>query len=244
MNVVQDNYWKDTIELLTVEIMPTLFTNKLSQTMQQSYLNLNDDRKRMLFQRFPPIFYIIFYFTTLPEYSNNPINGMYIFPAWSAMTITCLLNDLKYNFPFLLRCLRPMHVEWIEYYKSHLAEEHEYLVVTVKESSGTWQRGFSRWRQAHMDWTSYAVCQGYRFGKNLAVGGDKTLEKVKLQQWEEAKVVMGQEFDASLRLYSLGHRQDSPCRRVAHFTPNLSTIAGANICFADIWSTHGEMKPI
>ncbi len=54
--------------------------------------------------------------------------------------------------------------------------------------------------EAHMDWTSYAVCQGYQFGKNLAVEGDETPEKIKLQQWEEAKVLMGQEFDASLRV--------------------------------------------
>ncbi len=37
---------------------------------------------------------------------------------------------------------------------------------------------------AHVDRTSYAVRQGYRSGKNLAVGGGKTPEKVKLQ-WKK-----------------------------------------------------------
>ncbi len=52
---------------------------------------------------------------------------------------------------------------------------------------------------AHVDRTSYTVRQGYRSGKNLAVGEGETLEKVRLQ-WEEAKVVVGQKFDASLKV--------------------------------------------
>ncbi len=35
-----------------------------------------------------------------------------------------------------------MHVERVKYRKFYLAEEHEYLVVTMKESSGAWQRGY------------------------------------------------------------------------------------------------------
>ncbi len=52
---------------------------------------------------------------------------------------------------------------------------------------------------AHVDRTCYAVRQGYRSGKNLAVGEGETLEKVRLQ-WEEAKVVVGQKFDTSLKV--------------------------------------------
>ncbi|KAK0230014.1 hypothetical protein EDD85DRAFT_972866 [Armillaria nabsnona] len=228
----------------------------------------------MLFQWITRLSYTIFYSTTLPEYSDNPINDMCIFPqepARSATNVTCVLDVLKYNSHFLLRGLGTIHVEWVEYRKSPSAQEHEYLVVTVKESSGAWWRGYllvnrlddnplyrtgyrsRRWdppsgldrlvilsvtledllalvqtisrnaplRRAlsqsyrfaytiwrilemetgvHVDRTSYAVRHGYRSGKNLpAVGGGEMLEKVKLQ-WEEAKVVVGQEFDALLKV--------------------------------------------
>ncbi|PBK90693.1 hypothetical protein ARMGADRAFT_1014377 [Armillaria gallica] len=100
----------------------------------------------MLFQWLARLSYTIFYFTTLPEYSDNPINDdMYIFPqvpARSATTMTWLLDVLTYNFPFLLRGLGTIHVERVEYRKSRSAEEPEYLVVTVKKSSGAWWRGY------------------------------------------------------------------------------------------------------
>ncbi len=102
-------------------------------------------RKDDALQCFAHLFYTIFYSTTLPEYSNNPINDMYIFPqepARSATNVTCFLNALKYNFLFLLRGLGTIHVERVEYRKSRSAEEHEYLVVTVKESAGAWWRGY------------------------------------------------------------------------------------------------------
>ncbi|KAK0447127.1 hypothetical protein EV421DRAFT_184509 [Armillaria borealis] len=255
----------------------------------------------MLFQWLARLFYTIFYsfyFTTLPEYSNSPTNDMYIFPqepARSATSATCVLDVLKYNIQFLLRGRGTIHVERVEYRKSRSAGGHEYLVVTMRESSGAWRRGYllvdrlddnplhrtgnrsKRWDPpsgldrlvilcnpnearnvqgrcaydvlmtmdiprsvtledflvlvrtissnaprrratsqsyrfaytiwrilemetgAHVDRTSHAVRQGYRSGKNLAVGEGETPEKVKLL-WEEAKAVVGQQFDASLKV--------------------------------------------
>ncbi|SJL10745.1 uncharacterized protein ARMOST_14139 [Armillaria ostoyae] len=235
----------------------------------------------MLFQWLARLFYTIFYsfyFTTLPEYSNNPTNDMYIFlqePARSAPSATCVLDVLKYNIQFLLRDLGTIHVERVEYRKSRSAGEHEYLVVTMRESSGAWRRVYllvdrlddnplhrtgnrsKRWdppsgldrlvilcnpnearnvqgRCAYdvlmtMDLprsvtledflvlvrtTSSnaprrrATSQSYRFAYTIWKGsrdGDRgaregeTPEKVKLL-WEEAKVVVGQQFDASLKV--------------------------------------------
>ncbi|PBK63717.1 hypothetical protein ARMSODRAFT_523425 [Armillaria solidipes] len=280
-------------QIYFVVTVSRFFLSICDSVVSDSHSN-DDDGKMTLFQWLARLFYTIFYFTTLPEYSNNPTNDMYIFPqepARSATSATCVLDNIQ----FLLRGLGTIHVERVEYRKSRSAGEHEYLVVTTRESSGAWRRGYllvdrlddnplhrtsnrsKRWDPpsgldrlvilcnpnearnvqgrcaydvlmtmdlprsvtledflvlvrttssnaprrratsqsyrfaytiwkvlemetgAHVNRTSYAVRQGYRSGKNLAVGGGETPEKVKLL-WEEAKVVVGQEFDASLKV--------------------------------------------
>lgn len=98
------------------------------------------------FQWLTHLFYTILYFTTLPEYDNNPINDMYIFPydtrTQNASSAAYLLDALRLNFHFLRQGLGTIHVERIEYRKSRSAGEHEYLVVTMKESVGAWRRGY------------------------------------------------------------------------------------------------------
>ncbi|KAK0229998.1 hypothetical protein EDD85DRAFT_1026432 [Armillaria nabsnona] len=72
-----------------------------------------------------------------------------------------------------------------------------------RATSQSYRFAYTTWKVLEMetgvpvDRTGYAVRQGYPSGKNMTVGGGETPEKVK-SQWEEAKVVMGQEFDASL----------------------------------------------
>ncbi|KAK0460645.1 uncharacterized protein EV420DRAFT_1746863 [Desarmillaria tabescens] len=58
---------------------------------------------------------------------------------------TSLLNSLVQRYDFLLQGVGNIHVERVEYRKSQRPGsplEHEYLVVTVKESSGAERRGY------------------------------------------------------------------------------------------------------
>ncbi|KAG7439415.1 uncharacterized protein BT62DRAFT_939017 [Guyanagaster necrorhizus] len=80
--------------------------------------------------------------------SPGPSDDMCIFatePQRGATSATLLLSALKNRNDFLRRGLGNIHVEQIEYRKccpSHNVSQHEYLVVTVKESSGAGRSGF------------------------------------------------------------------------------------------------------
>ncbi|KAK0469001.1 uncharacterized protein EV420DRAFT_1756845 [Desarmillaria tabescens] len=66
-------------------------------------------------------------------------------PRRGASCATLLLKTLKTRYDFLLRGLGNIHVECVEYRKSNSLfedSEHEYLVVTVKESSRFMRTGF------------------------------------------------------------------------------------------------------
>ncbi|KAK0460662.1 uncharacterized protein EV420DRAFT_1641202 [Desarmillaria tabescens] len=65
-------------------------------------------------------------------------------PEQDATSATFLLMTLKYHYGFLLWGLGNIHVEYVEYRKSNSLWDtgHEYLVVTVKESSGAGRTGY------------------------------------------------------------------------------------------------------
>ncbi|KAK0460657.1 uncharacterized protein EV420DRAFT_222411 [Desarmillaria tabescens] len=59
-----------------------------------------------------------------------------------ATSATLLLNVLKNHAAFLGQGIRKIHLEGVEYRKCRSRLEHEYLIATVKESSGDGRRGY------------------------------------------------------------------------------------------------------
>ncbi len=102
----------------------------------------------ILFQWLAQLFSTIFDFIMPPAISYD--SDMCIFirePAGArgATSAMILLNALKYRIDFLLRGRKNIYVERVEYRKSRARSsplQHEYLVVTVKESFGAGRRGY------------------------------------------------------------------------------------------------------
>lgn len=91
------------------------------------------------------IFFSFYHFIMPPPPGSDDMCIFIDEPPRGATSAKRLLNSLKNRNDFLLQGLGNIHVERVEYRKSRPSGsplEHEYLVVTVKESSGAERRGY------------------------------------------------------------------------------------------------------